>query len=227
MAKLIIKIKYGGLGDHLFYSHIPRIAKEFGKYSQVFISNKSNFRNGDYKKLVWEKNPYIDGFTDDDGFSVENIKIQNYNKENLLDKIILEFGLEDGKRFHEPEIYYKPNNIKELNDKTIYDPNYTSNAGLGIGTKIEKYFKKNKVKIDYQLPVRKPHSIPTYHFNEFIKNETFWDFLDIVYSAKEVYCLTSGTATLLSALGKKANVFYTKNQDLIFRHSKSNNYIKL
>ncbi|WP_285818863.1 hypothetical protein [Helicobacter bilis] len=24
---LIIKVEYGGLGDHLFFSHIPRIAK--------------------------------------------------------------------------------------------------------------------------------------------------------------------------------------------------------
>lgn len=24
---LVIKVEYGGLGDHLFFSHIPRIAK--------------------------------------------------------------------------------------------------------------------------------------------------------------------------------------------------------
>ena len=27
----VIEIKYGGLGDHLFFSHLPRIAKEFGR----------------------------------------------------------------------------------------------------------------------------------------------------------------------------------------------------
>lgn len=27
---LILHIEYGGLGDHLFFSHIPRIAKTIG-----------------------------------------------------------------------------------------------------------------------------------------------------------------------------------------------------
>ena len=29
--------KYGGLGDHLFYSHLPRIAKESKKYTKVYL----------------------------------------------------------------------------------------------------------------------------------------------------------------------------------------------
>ena len=33
---LIIKIEYGGLGDHLFFSHIPRIAKEMNSYDKVW-----------------------------------------------------------------------------------------------------------------------------------------------------------------------------------------------
>ena len=227
MPKLIIKIKYTGLGDQLFYSHIPRIAKESGRYDQVFISNNPVLKNKDYRKLIWELNPYVDGFTDDEGIFIEDIDIQDPKKENFLDKVMLGFGLDDGKRFHEPEIYYRPNNIKELNDKTVYDPNYVSNAGLGIGTKIESYFKKNKIRIDCQLAIRKPHSIPTYHFETFIKGETFWDFIDIAYSAKKVYCLATGTATLLPALGKKANVFYTDNIGPVFIHSKLNKYIKL
>jgi hypothetical protein len=227
MEKLIIKIKYGGLGDHLFYSHIPRIAKESGKYSQVLISNKSDFRKSEYKKIIWGNNPYVDGFTNSDGIFIDKIIIQDTVKENLLDRIMLELGLDDGKRFHEPEIYYTPNNIRELNDKIIYDPNYITNAGLKIGLKIEKYFKKNKIKIDYQLITRKPHSIPTYQFTKFLKGESFEDFLDIVYSAKEVYCLVTGTASLLPALGKKANVFYTDNINPLFIHSNRNKYIKL
>lgn len=29
---LIIEIPYAGMGDHLFHSHLPKIAKENGKY---------------------------------------------------------------------------------------------------------------------------------------------------------------------------------------------------
>ena len=50
---LIIEIQKGGLGDHLFYSHLPRIAKQTYAFDVVLISNKSQFRNQDYKKLIW------------------------------------------------------------------------------------------------------------------------------------------------------------------------------
>ena len=119
MEQLIIKIKHGGLGDHLFYSHIPRIAKESGKYYKIFISNKSDFRKEDQKELIWKLNPYVDGFTDLDGKSIDNIEIKEGENANLLDKIMLCFELDDGKRFHEPELYYKPKIIKELVGKTL------------------------------------------------------------------------------------------------------------
>ena len=83
MEQLIIKIKHGGLGDHLFYSHIPRIAKESGKYNKVFISNQSDFRNKDYKKLVWEFNKFnfLPRFA---------IKFNQTNNASWLTKIVFE-----------------------------------------------------------------------------------------------------------------------------------------
>src|ERR1035437_5148138 len=125
---LILQIKYGGLGDHLFYSHIPRIAKETGKYDRVFVSNLSEFRHPDYKKLVWEKNPYLDGFTDESG--VERlVVIEETTDTNILDNVMLGLGLDDGKRFHDPELYFQPEYKKELVNKSVYDPNYISLVG--------------------------------------------------------------------------------------------------
>jgi len=226
MEQLIIKIKHGGLGDHLFYSHIPRIAKESG-YKKVLISNQSDFRTEDQKDLVWKLNPHIDGFTDLDGTSIDNIEIQDGEHLNLLDKIMLGFGLDDGKRFHEPELYYKPKMIKELAGKTLYDPNYLSNAGFVNGLKIQTYFKQNNVHIDYQLVIRGNRSIPTFHFDEFLKCAPIYDFIDILYSVEHIYCLITGTATLAAAIGKKANVFYTKEMSSLFRHSKLHAYREL
>lgn len=37
---LILYIEWGGLGDNLFYSHLPRIAKTIG------ISHSADFRGG-------------------------------------------------------------------------------------------------------------------------------------------------------------------------------------
>src|SRR5437899_452423 len=84
MGSLILQIKYGGLGDHLFYSHIPRLAKDLGMYDRVFISNRSEFRHSDYRKYVWELNPYVDGFVDEPG--VDHVcELSDPGRENLLD----------------------------------------------------------------------------------------------------------------------------------------------
>lgn len=224
---LIITIKYGGLGDHLFYSHIPRIAKESGIYNKVYISNKSNLKNRDYRKIVWELNPFIDGFIDKDGLNVEDIKIEKDEKVNFLDKVMLGLDLDDGKRFHEPEIYYKPKVIEDLQGKILYDPNYVSNAGWLNFLKINKYFKTNNIIPDFQMKIRDDRAIPITNFGSFIECKSIFDFIDVLYSVKNIYCLVTGTATLCSAIGKKANVFYTKDQDKIFRHSPNNKYLKL
>ena len=50
--ELIIEIKYGGLGDHLFFSPIPRLSKKQFPNTKVYISEHSEYRNLDYKKYI-------------------------------------------------------------------------------------------------------------------------------------------------------------------------------
>jgi hypothetical protein len=223
---LILQLKYGGLGDHLFYSHIPRIAKETGAYEKVLISNKSELRNAEYKEIIWELNPFVDGFTDEAGSYSLNAWPKN-TEENLLDRIMLDLGIDDGKRFHEPELYYKPRALEHLKDTIIYDPNYLSNAGFVTAPKINSYFQKNNVSVDAQFILRGNRSIPADAFKDFIEAKSIYDFMDIIASAKEIYCLVTGTATLACALGRKAHVFYTPEMPHEFRHSKINEYLKL
>ena len=62
---LTIDLRYGGLGDQLFWSHIPRIAKDRtnkgGGYDKVYVRLHSPSRDAQYIKLIWESNPYVDG----------------------------------------------------------------------------------------------------------------------------------------------------------------------
>ena|ERR1035437_609192 len=150
--KLILQIKYGGLGDHLFYSHIPRIAKETGAYDKVYISNLSEFRHPDYKRLIWEKNSHVDGFTDEKG--LEMLVVDKKPDLNILDMVMLGLGLDDGKRFHEPEMYFKPECKNELSNKSVYDPNYVSMVGYFGSSKLQKWFDQNKVNVDCQMTLR-------------------------------------------------------------------------
>ena len=143
----IIRVRHGGLGDHLFWSHLPRIAKTVGGYKRVYISNLSEYRHPDYRKLVWELNPFVDGFCDEDG-PCECVTVSP--RMNLLDTIMLERGMDDGQRFHEPEIFYCPKPRTDLAAARVFDPNYISNAGAVSKSKLIRYLNESGG-VDFQM----------------------------------------------------------------------------
>ena len=225
MKTLILSIQKGGLGDHLFYSHLPRIAKQYGGFNQVFISNDSIFRNPDTKKLVWELNPYLDGFTNDPGLFYFSEKIEE--GENLLDHLMLAYGLDDNKRNHEPEIYYKPMLVESLIDKTIYDPNYISYTGdIKYKATIQNWFDQNNIKPNAQMKVLGERSISINCANTLSTPDIF-KFCDLLYSAKAIYCLSTGTGTLAAALQKPVTVLYGEGLQKAYRHSGLHSYISV
>lgn len=153
MADLIIEIPYAGLGDHLFHSHLPRIAKQFGNYEKVYVSSLSESWNVDCMRVVWELNPYVDGIVEVEGVSCDlksivdkiekKIKNNEFEHPNLLDEVMFAFGLDDGKRFHEPELYYKPKYVERFN-KAIFDPNFISWVGQIEKADMMRFLKKRK-----------------------------------------------------------------------------------
>lgn len=233
---LIIEIAYGGLGDTLLHSHLPRLAKESGRYSTVLFSNITPFRNPAHQRVVWQLNPYVDGFVNKPGVlfqdllkkkGISPVKFRMRDGMNLLDEIMLAYGFDDGLRFHEPELYYKPNRLGEFSDKVIFDPNWVSplNDGNTV-SRIERYFAENGIKIDMQFEPRK-NSRPLAFCSTHIWDQSFEHFCDIIYSCKDIYCFATGTAVLAASIGKKANVFYHKGIKSEFLFSKRHNYINL
>lgn len=224
---LVIEIIHTGLGDHLFHSHLPRIAKESG-FDKVYISNFSPVVHPNYKSLVWEYNPFVDGFIDEPGLKI-NIgeivhKLKRNSETNLLDEVMIAFGLENNMRWNKPEIYYKPKFVERFN-KVVYDPNFLSWIGLCTKEDAMTFFKKNNIQFDAIMKLRsgKHFYVPTNN-EEFIETPTLEDFCDLIYSCKELHCLTSGTATLADALGKKATVYYGEGQPAGYQHSKNHDY---
>ena len=225
MKRLILEIRNGGLGDHLFYSHLPRIAKETGIYEEVLISNRSIFRNEDYKKLIWEMNPFIDGFTNESGiyFYPDSIEAD----ENLLDRMMLLYGMDDGKRMHEPEIYYQPIAEKKWQNSSIYDPNYISYTGdLQRGELIENWFIENNITIDYQLKKLGKNYL-SINCEDLIDKTSLFEFCSLLISCKRMYCLTTGTATLAAALKVPVTVLYGEGHLQLFRHSALHKYVNV
>ncbi len=223
MKKLVLKIMYGGLGDHLLWTPIPRLAKTKYTYDKVYISTLSEYRNPETKHLVWEYNPYVDGFVDEDA------PVPNFNKvqegKNILDTMVDFVGFpDDGIRYRDPELYYRPKFLEQYKDCILYDPNFISNAGHPSVQAIENYFSKEKIQITQQMtPTLNNRAISNIAYLEIKGLELF---CDILYSCKYFYALTSGSATLISALQKPCTVLYA-NANPMFHHSKRNVYLKL
>jgi hypothetical protein len=220
----IIRIDYGGLGDHLFYSHLPRIAKQHGGYDRVFISNLSKFRSSDYRRLVWEANPYIDGFSDE-GSALPDFKAVPVGR-NILDHVMLLAGLDDGQRFHEPELYFKPAVIESLKNAIVFDPNFVSFVGAVEARHIEKFFAEERITPDYLLAPR--DKAPTIkQYGQLLATTSFEHYCSVIVSAKRFICLTSGGATLAAALGVPVTALWGHGQKSMFHHSRLHRYVNV
>ncbi len=224
MKTLTIQVFYPSLGDHLLHSHLPRCAKESGEYDKVFISNHSNYADLNIRRLVWEYNPYIDGFNDIRHPYPTFVHVRE--GWNLLDEVLDYYNLpDDGCRFREPEVYYQPKDIVELKNTIIFEPNHKNPFGIPTHEQTNRFFSDNKIALDYCMsPLYKeifPSSIPKLNAN------TLEELCDVIHSCKHMYCYTSGVVTLAAALGKPVTVLYVDGIDSRFHHSKLHEYVKL
>jgi ADP-heptose:LPS heptosyltransferase/glycosyltransferase involved in cell wall biosynthesis/predicted O-methyltransferase YrrM len=221
-SHFVIEVKYGGIGDHLFYSHLPRIAKQSGQYDRVYISNHSKFRSPEYRELVWERNPYVDGFCDENADYPVFDSVEEGT--NILDKIMLLRGLDDGKRFHEPELYLKYQRRTDLCDAVVYDPNFVSYVGDVSREEIESFLRHNHIHVTHQMRLWEKHYALD-HCDTILRTDTLEDFCQVIVSCRQLLCLSSGTATLAAALGKPAIVFCGNGQKKMFHHSHLHRYV--
>jgi len=229
--ELIIEIPYAGFGDHLFHSHLPRIAKESGAYDKVFISSRSPIRQQDHLDLVWNLNPHVDGFRDQSGLTCNLMDIVEQSRStadlNILDLVMQAYGLEDGVRWHNPELYYSPSFEEEYN-KVFFDPNYFGYIGDLNIFDILGYLKRQGVKFDRILKLRGNKSLYASGLGDhFVDAPNVYQFCDLLHSCEKVYCFTSGTATLASALGTKAVVLYGEGVNTGFHHCEDHEYVYL
>lgn len=229
--RLVIEIPYGGFGDHLFHSHLPRIAKETERYSSVYISNKSIIRQKDHLKLIWELNPFVDGFVDEAGLTCDLgecvLLAENSSTHNLLDYVMFKFGLNDHLTYHEPELYYKPKFSTEYK-LTIFDPNHHTYVGDFNVKDLYYFLKKKNLEYSAVMKLRGAKSLYIHKESDLeIDAPDVFSFCDVINSSKEIICFTSGTATLAAAMKKKAIVIYGDNVSKGFHHSRYHDYIKI
>ena len=224
MKSLTIKVQWGSLGDHLLHSPLPRLAKEVYGYNEVFISNKSDYYNPQIKRFVWELNPYVDGFNDED--HEHPLFTALPSDMNILDAVAHFYGFEDdGFRFREPEVYYTPKHIPSLSNAIIFESNHHNPNGIPTMQQTESYFQNNGI--------RTTHDMAPLYQNPYVTNrpkvvaDGLEDLCDVIHSCKRFYCYMSGVATLAAALGKSCTILYVDGIASRFRHSKLHRYEKI
>lgn len=216
--ELIIQLPsgYDGLGDNLVFSHIPRIAKQFGGFKKVFVSNQNSYKGEGYADIVWAQNPYVDGFTDEEGtyssVSMNRIMDKWNNVQpslNLMDSIMILHDLDDGSRGNVPECYYRPNIIKDLTDKVVLD--------LGSKTiDLKNLNIRALLDILNERGIFPDYIISHQNFDEVKRLETssMWHWADIMSSAKTYVCFNSGGYWLSKALGVSAKHIWIDKKNL-------------
>ena len=224
MKDFIFRPAWDGLGDHLFYTHLPRIAAQSGRYRRVLMSKDATFRSKIYRALFWEQNPYLNDFTDQ---QPRKATVTHVNPgTNILDQIMLSHGLDDGERFHEPEVYFDVPRKPEFCNATVYDPNYLSYVGNLRTIDIVRFFEMGRCVPDVMLQPRRTNA-SALRFGATCTTSSFMQYCSLIVSARKFICLTSGGATLASALGRPAIALWAEGQNPMFHHSPLHTYINV
>jgi len=222
---LVIGSKHGGLGDHLFLSPIPRIAKENIPGIKVFLSKQSVFRSNQVFDLIWKSNPFLDGSIDlpiDTRLEKSSADLSSsFVMNRMLESLNLPLD-----PFIKPELYCRPqiqsSGCQRACGRTLIDLNYVSYVGaLTFNDKahiVSKYIHKSPVLVNPSNSLKRK-----FPGLENISVANIFEYASMIELAAKFVCLPSGGATLAAALTSQADVFYGCGFQGIFRHPNHNN----
>jgi hypothetical protein len=226
MGKTILNLDvWAGLGDNLQVSTIPRRFFEKYGYKGVYISNSNPYRNIEIKELIWDKNPYIAGFTDKKGINiVDNGLVKFDGVTPWIANMERIYGFEPPYT-PRPEIYYdfKSEDVFNVKEKTIVDitcsnENDTMNK-INYRQNIKKYFNKLNTKITLvRLNNIKTTKTFTDYTNEIISNndyefidiDSIYDYCEIIKNCKDYICTFSGSHSLAAAIRDSFTCFVSE-----------------
>lgn len=206
--ELVLALEYGGLGDVLVFTTLPRLLTE--KYGLDFYLDENSrkiFRHSDILKLCFELNPYFKGFkpTNEPFYFHRRAKdrgwlnlLTDWNGKNLTTTVEEQFDVLDRGL---PEIYYQPKKLSGYEKTVLVDLNFLSGHKLGWYYDLEKteklleQYRQRGFQIEYVDP----------------KKQDLFAYADMIYSAHKFITVLSGGAALAAALKSEAIVFLPAN----------------
>ena len=212
----------GGLGDHLSFSTLP---EEWNKQGyDVFLSYYNVHRNLEVNQLVWDTNPYINGYINEAPFTSEELAIQQSGKILEERKLSGEGFIESRERLYGilnsgnkiPKIYRNHNIIPSLQGKTIinlqsitssYDEDYVLEKldqiiyDLGISSSEIFQLKINSDVNTFKNNFNKVYDVKEINvdYEKYEVNNIF-EHCDLINSCENYITLFSGGAVLASAV---------------------------
>ena len=222
---LIIGSQFGGLGDHLFLSPIPRLYKLKYPKSKVFLSYQSKFRSWEIYKLIWADNPYLDGLLDCEiDERITNIDIDSENL-NMLEIFLKSLSLDIPEKTIVPEIYnhflLKPI-FKNNNKYELIDMNYISFIGSIRKKDIRNILKTN---INDKSIIVNPQDwiLKEFPTLRVIRTKSLYHYASLINYANKFIVLPSGGSHLALALNIEATVYFGYRFNKIFLNERNNN----
>lgn len=207
--KVFFAQPWGGLGDNLQFTTLPRLYSERG--GEFYISSHNTYRNPEIYKFCWENNPYVKGISE----SQPNIgscapDLQNGITDNIVSSAEIRHGFAGDGRY--PEIYYQPNVLKEYKDKTIVD----LSAHTLLKNDVGEFYDADKLfsLVESSVPsdslfvtFKNVNSLSLSGGFAFEENqleiESIFQYADIIHSSKNYYCLYSGGNSMAAAIKYK------------------------
>jgi len=215
LRKYIFQVEYGGLGDHLFYSPLPRLLKERGIADKVYLSSQSRIRGRETYDLVWKTNPYLDGRSDEMPTATKNLSA-SINK--IINFTLAQHGIILDLEIN-PEIYLAEDMYQQHISNHYVDFNYTSYTGAFTLLDALKILDKNP----HLVMVNPSATLMRWARNQHIRTTSLKEYAILIKSAASFSALASGGATLSLALGRPCTMYYGYGHNQLFRHSANTN----
>ena len=210
-SEIIIGQPWGGLGDNLQFTTLPKLFHEAGH--QVCISKFNIYRNKEIYDFCWSDNPYISSVAADQ-YNAGSVamSIEKRKTDNVVSAAEIRHGFEGTGRY--PEIYYEPKKLKGWSNKVLVDLSAHTLIEQGIDTWY------NKDDLSHLINTRIPHKNVyfvifknvnfkslsdrfDYEKNE-VEVESIFHYADLIHSCKELYCLYSGVNSMAAAVKNKS-----------------------
>ncbi len=208
---IVLDMHAGGLGDALIYSTLPERYARAGY--DVYLCNEPPLRNPEVRSLVWERNPFLRGFTDAKPNVGAEVLLRGaqqsfFGGPKRYRSIVEAFEAAHGfvPQNVYPKIYYTPKFRRDARDTVFADPRSISQP---IEPKLFDAFAKEICRwqqFDFDKVVQLESRYAGHHGTGALRGNPvyrvgdIYEYVDLIYSSKAFLVAESGGQTLASAI---------------------------